>query len=112
MATMLQMRAQGSDDNPSPLPITLESIPIRNDPNPPVHRAPMRVCVEAYYDALSKTISIYYGGEATGEVSLYRDGELVDHSSEINTTFKVDESGYYTIEINTAYWEATGSIDI
>ncbi len=112
VAIALPMMADGSDQKPASLPITLSSHPIDPEPNPTIHRAPMRICVEAYYDALSKTISIYYAGETTGEVALHRDGELIDNSSEINTTFMATESGYYTIEINTEAWTATGSIEI
>ena len=72
----------------------------------------MRICVDAYYDALSGSISIIYDGEAEGEVNLYSDGVLIDSSSEISTTFLISDSGVYTIEIVTESWTATGSIEI
>ena len=72
----------------------------------------MHIPVEAWYDAEADTISIIYYGEDEGEVNLYRDGQLIDSSSEISTTFSISESGFYTIEINTEAWTATGDIEI
>ena len=112
MAISVPLIASGSDNKSKSKPIIMNSHPIRANPNPTVHRAPMRVCVDAYYDAFSETISISYDGEATGEVLLYKDGELIDNSSEINTTFQIYDSGFYSIEINTQYWSAEGSIEI
>lgn len=108
----LPIMAFGSDNKSTSGPITLTMHPIRTQTNKKVHRAPMRVCVDAYYDSFSETISVSYDGEATGEVLLYKDGELVDNSSEINTTFQIYDSGFYSIEINTEYWSAEGSIEI
>lgn len=110
MAISFPVLADDSKGNQSQMPLELELHDIV--PTPTVHRAPMRISVEAYYDMLSGTISIYYSGEATGEVLLYKDGQLMESSSEINTTFIVPESGLYTIEIITDSWTASGSIDI
>ena len=113
MAIAVPMFADESKGNtPSSTPITLSTHVNDDKPNPSVHRAPMRICVEAWYDAASDSIIILYGGEATGEVCLYKDGMLVDTSAEINTTFMVQESGFYTIEISTESWSVTGSIVI
>ena len=112
MALSIPMFAQDPDNKPSTIPIILESLPIKQIPNPKPHRTPMRICVEAYYDALAGTISIIYDGEKEGEVNLYRDAALVDSSSQINTTFFISDSGLYTIEINAESWTATGSIEI
>ncbi|MDE5585069.1 MAG: hypothetical protein K2I92_01870, partial [Muribaculaceae bacterium] len=60
----------------------------------------------------SSNLSIIYDGDTEGEVFLYRDGELIDTSSEINTTFTIPGSGYYTIEITTDNWIATGDFEI
>ena len=112
MAIALPAVAQDSDGNSSSTPIAMETHPFCNHQNPPVLRTPMRICVEAYYDAVSSTISIIYCGEATGEAFLYRDGELMASASEINTTFKVTGQGYYTIEILAESWTATGNVEI
>ena len=112
MALALPITALESSGKSSSTPIALNIPPIKNKPNPTIHRAPMRIPVEAWYDADTDTISIIYYGEATGEVNLYRDEQLIDSSSEINTTFQIAESGFYTIEINTEAWSASGSIEI
>ncbi|MDE7350877.1 MAG: hypothetical protein K2N25_07405 [Muribaculaceae bacterium] len=90
----------------------MDTHPIDDKPNETVHRTPIRINVEAWYDEGTNTISITYYGEATGEVNLYHDGELIDSSSAINTTFYVPGSGFYTIEINAESWSATGNIDV
>lgn len=112
MALALPMTAQKSNGKSKSTPVALDVHSEDNDPNPTILRAPMRICVEAWYDATSSTLSIIYGGEAEGEVALYRDSELIDSSSEISTTFHISESGFYTIEINTETWTATGDIEI
>lgn len=112
MACASAMTAQASDDKSTPIPIAINIPPDQTKPKPPIHRAPMRICVDAYYDALSGSISIIYDGEAEGEVNLYSDGVLIDSSSEISTTFLISDSGVYTIEIVTESWTATGSIEI
>lgn len=112
MALALPMLAYGADEKPTSSPITMDTHPNDDQPNPTIHRAPMRVCVEAWYDILSETITIIYDGDASGEVLLYRDGALLETSSDINTTFAVSESGFYTIEIITEGWTAIGNLEI
>ena len=112
MAIALPMTAQGSDDQSTSKPITLELHPKDDDPNPTILRAPMRVYVEAWYDSITKTISILYLGDAIGEANLYKDGQLIDSASEINTTFLIEGAGLYTIEIITDPWSASGNIEI
>ncbi len=112
IAIALPSTAHGANNKSTPRPVIIVINPTSDKPNQRPHRAPMHVCVDAYYDELSSTITINYDGEAAGEALLYKDGELIDSSSEINTTFSIMESGYYTIEINTEYWTATGSIEI
>ncbi len=78
IAIVFPMIADDTSNKSSEEPITLILHPIGTEPNPTIHRAPMHICIEAYYDALSKIISIYYAGEVTGKVALYRDGKMVD----------------------------------
>ncbi|MDE6192644.1 MAG: hypothetical protein K2M83_01495 [Muribaculaceae bacterium] len=112
MALALPMTAQESDGKSTSKSIIISSHTLNDDTNPTVLRAPMHIPVEAWYDAEADTISIIYYGEDEGEVNLYRDGQLIDSSSEISTTFSISESGFYTIEINTDSWTATGSLEI
>lgn len=84
------------------------SHPTSND-----HRAPMRVNLEAYYYAETNLIVISYDGEATGEVTVYHDGEIVASDTELNTVLTIDGTpGLYTIEITTDSWTAVGSFEL
>lgn len=72
-----------------------------------VHRAPMHIDIEAYYNADSNSIVVC--GSASAEVNLYLDGCLIDHNDEINTSFMLPEtSGTYMIEVLGGSWTATG----
>ncbi len=73
MVSLVAPMVYGADNKSTTEPITLKLHPIRTIPNKQVHRAPMHVCVDAYYDAFLETITISYDGEATGEVLLYKD---------------------------------------
>jgi len=77
-----------------------------------VHRAPMRIPIEAYYDEESRTISICYNGDAEGEVYLYLNENIVGYDSEINTSFQISAPGLYSIEIVTESWIADGEIQL
>ena len=112
MACALAVTAQASDDKSTPIPIAINTLPDNTKPKPPIHRSPMRIPVEAWYEADTETISIIYYGDATGEANLYLNGQLIESSSNINTTFTVSEAGFYTIEIMTESWTATGNIEI
>lgn len=112
MAIALPLSAQDSNNTSTPTPIILQTHPKDNEPNPKPHRVPIRVEAEAWYEPTTETISIICYGEAEGEANLYKDGQLIDNSSELNVTFPVSGSGFYTIEINTDIWSATGSIEI
>jgi len=78
-----------------------------------IHRAPMRINVDAYYDAATNTIEISYNGEDDGEVFLYLNDNLIDYDCQINTTFQLPAtSGLYCIEIVTESWTARGYIQL
>ena len=102
--------AQNSDSDVDSEDIILEYD--NNNPNYGRHRSAMRININAYYTAISRTIDIYYIGEAEGEVFLYLNGIAVDYSSELNTTFQLSGSGLYHIEVITSSWKATGEIKI
>ena len=77
-----------------------------------MHRAPIRVNIEAYYNEENGTLEICYDGEATGEAFLYLNDNIVGYSSEINTTFQIEEPGIYRIEILGESWIAEGSLQV
>ena len=112
MAVMLPLLSHASEGQSTTTPVAMDTHPIDNRPQETVHRAPIRIPLEVWYDAVASTISITYIGDVSGEVLIYRDGQLIDSSSEINTTFQVLESGLYVIEINTDSWTATGNFEI
>ena len=111
MACFLPSLAEDSKGNQSTQSVGLEFHNISNN-STVIHRAPMHINIEAWYDAALGTISINYAGETEGEVNLYCNGELVATSGDINATFMVAESGLYTVEILTDSWIATGTIEI
>ena len=72
----------------------------------------MKIDIEAFYDSASGEVFICYNGKTEGEAYLYLNGNVVDYSGEINTTFDVTLPGLYEIEIITGSWTAYGSIEI
>lgn len=104
--------AEDSKDTSTCKPIQLESHPIASSSGSGVHRVPMYINIEAWYDSEGQVINISYDGDADGEVLLYLNGNIVDISSEINTTFRIQSPGLYQIEIITENWTAEGSIQL
>lgn len=77
------------------------------------HRSPMRITIEACYNAETNSIEISYDGEAEGEVFLYLNGDIIDYGSDINTSFVLPQSsGLYRIEIISEIWIAEGYIQL
>lgn len=77
------------------------------------HRAPMRLSIDAYYDATLGVIEISFNGETNAEVYLYLNGNVIGYDSQINTVFQLPSAhGCYTLEIIGRSWTATGSINI
>ena len=112
MVFALPLLAKGSKDNSSTKPINLELRKDSNNSDHPVHRAPMRINIEAYYDSETGSINISYDGEAAGDVYLYLNGDIVDYNSEINTTFQIHTTGMYRVEIHGASWIAEGYLNL
>ena len=111
MIPALQAMAQESKSETSSQQILLE----RTTKNLTYERtrAPMRVNIEAYYNADSRTIDISYDGEATGETFLYLNGNVMDYSPEINTSLQVPSiPGLYQVEIVSENWIAQGYIQL
>lgn len=104
--------AKNAKDDSSSKPIKLEISQTDNNSDHPVHRAPMRINIEAFYESETNLINIYYDGEAAGDVYLYLNGDIVDYSSEINSTFQIHTTGMYKIEIHGASWIAEGYLNL
>lgn len=77
-----------------------------------VHRAPIRINIEAYYNDQSGVLDICYYGEASGEVFLYLNENVIGYDSDINTSFQISTPGLYRIEIVGETWIATGYITL
>lgn len=109
IAIALPSIAQQSSGHTSDRPVSLEVRQTKN-PGTRVHRAPMRINIEAYYNEVDGTLEICYDGEAVGEVYLYLNDTIVGYDSEINTSFPIPSSGLYKIEIITDSWTGVGYI--
>lgn len=78
-----------------------------------VHRAPMHVNIEAFYNAESNFVDISYDGENEGEVFVFWGENLVGYDSTINTTIQLPyDSGQYCLEIISETWIAQGFISL
>jgi len=112
VAIALQSIAQEPNNNSSSQSVELE-FHHKNNTNPTIHRAPMRMDIEAYYNAESHTIDIYYDGEAAGEVFIYLNETIIGYDSQINTSLPIPATpGLYRIEILGETWIAQGYIQL
>lgn len=112
MTFAFSSNAQESTGGTSSKPIILDTHRIDNNGDSNRHRTPMYINIKAYYNTESRSINIWYDGEAYGEVFLYLNDNVVGYSSEINTTFQIEEPGLYRIEILGESWIAEGSIQL
>lgn len=103
--------AQGSPGDSSTQRVSLE-IHQTKENSSQVHRAPLRIHVEAYYNIQSAILNICYDGEALGETYLYLGNNVIGYDSEINSSFQISTPGLYKIEIVGDSWIATGYIEI
>lgn len=112
MMLAFQAVAQESQTNISSQGIMLEMAQYNNGNNG-VHRAPMRMNIEVFYNADYNTIDISYDGDATGEVYLYFNGNAIEYSPELNTSLQVPSiPGLYKIEIVGESWVAQGYLQL
>lgn len=111
IAIALPSIAQGSSGHTSDRPVSLEVRQTKGSTTH-MHRAPMRINIEAYYNEVDGTLEICYDGEAVGEVYLYLNDTIVGYDSEINTSFPISSSDLYKIEIISETWVATGYIQL
>jgi hypothetical protein len=111
MTFALHAIAQGSNEDTSSKGIVLEYSQYTETSGR--HRAPMRMDnIEAWYNAESNSINILYDGDATGEVFLYLNNNIIEYDSEINTSFQISIPGLYKIEIIGETWIAQGYIQL
>ncbi len=90
-------------------PIGMEVHRNQNNPSTTVHRAPMNIVIDAIYNPETNAIEITYNGDFDGEVFIYKDNDIIEWGTEINTSFLLPSaSGLYTIKIITDNWIALG----
>ena len=106
----LPAMAQGSKENSSSQHVELEFRRIQNTPT--ILHAPMRINIDVYYNNENETLEICYDGEATGEVFLYLNENIIGYDSELNTSFQISTPGLYRIEIIGETWIAQGYIQL
>lgn len=113
MMFALNAMAEESKTSKSSQSIILEIAQYNDNESSGRFRAPMRIGIEAWYNAESNTIDITYDGEAEGEVFLYLNEGIVEYDSKINTSLHLPSShGLYTIEIISETWIAQGYIQL
>lgn len=113
MTTFIPLLAQESNGNSSSTNIGLEFHNLTDGSCQVQHRAPIRIIdIEAFYINENNSIDICYTGEATGEVFLYLNNNIIEYNSEINTSFQISTPGLYKIEIIGETWIATGYIQL
>lgn len=93
---------------------TVIKLDLRQQPGrPTMLRAPLRINVEAFYNAETNTIDIIYDGEAEGEVFIYQNDNIIGYDSAINTSIPLPAAtGIYYIEIVGTTWIAQGMLQL
>lgn len=111
VAITLPSIAQGSTGNSSSKRVELEIRQTKQTPTR-MHRAPVFIDIEAYYNEEEGTLEICYDGEAIGETFLYLNGNVVGYNSDINTSFQISSPGLYKIEVISESWIAIGYLQL
>lgn len=106
----LPTMAQESKKNSTSQHVELEFRRIQNTPT--ILHAPMRINIDVYYNNENGVLEIFYDEEATGEVFLYLNENIIGYDSDINNSFQISVSGFYKIEIISETWVATGYLKI
>lgn len=112
LSVAFQMNAQESNNSSSKNPVGLEVHQNNNNSSHSVHRTPVRINIEVFYDSESHTIEILNNGNSEGETFLYLNDNLIEYVAEINTSFYISASGQYKIEIVTDNWTAIGYLSL
>lgn len=110
--TAIPSNADNSNGDSPATPINIKTLPIGNGNDPIPNRAPAHINIDVYYDYQTQTLNIEYCGEASGEVFLYLNDNVIGYDNEINTSFSLSTSGLYKIEIITESWVAEGYFEL
>lgn len=86
-----------------------KSIPQKNSG---VHRSPMHLSFEVFYDTETHIVEVYGDEAMDAEVFIYNaSGDIVNYSSSLNTELTIPASGIYTLQIESEGWYAVGVIE-
>ena len=80
-----------------------------------IHRSPMRIPADVYYDNELRQIEIYGDENLNAQIYLCdEDGNIIAYSSTVNTLFYIPDSysGTLSIRIETDNWIAIGLITV
>lgn len=80
-----------------------------------VHRSPMRIPADVYYDNELRQIEIYGDENLNAQIYLCdENGNIIAYSSTVNTILDVPDSysGTFSIRIESENWDAIGIITI
>lgn len=111
LASSLPMMGQQASTNSSKRRVGLEVRQTQGKPTT-VHRIPMLVNIEAYYNEEDNTLEVHYDGVEAGEVFLYLNNNLIGYDSEINSSFTIYDGGIYRLAIISENWIAEGELKL
>lgn len=113
VVSLLSLPTFALQDNPPSEPTGIDLDVKNNNGTTKTRRAPLQLNLYAWYNQQENTIEVECLDNYEGEVYLVRDGETIDYSSMINTTFNLPENnGLYTIVIESETWTARGSVSL
>jgi len=111
MTIPFQLSAEEKKQDNIPKSVIFKTYQMNSGGRP--HRMPAQFDIEAYYFEESNSVEIICDVDLVGEVRLYLDGNLIDYSPEVNTTFQLpDVSGVYKIEVSGSSWTVEGYLQL
>lgn len=111
ISVTFSLSAQSPKKDPASRPVDI--VIVSKDGGATIHRSPVRVDIEVYYNPATCTVDISATGDQEGVVTLYHDGSVIGYSSEINCSIQLPElAGSCQIEIVGSSWIAIGTIQL
>lgn len=90
--SLLSLPTFATQDNPPSESSGIDLDVTNNNTTNKTHRTPLHLRLYAWYNHQENTIEVECLDNYEGEVYLVRDGETIDYSSMINTTFNLPEN--------------------
>lgn len=109
LLALIAFASKASAEATNERPIGLEFDQLNSTVKRP--RSPIYMNLSAIYDAIDNCIHV--SGTCEAKVNLYLNGNLIDHSNEVNATFELPETtGIYTVEVIGSNWTAIGYLNL